>query len=160
MKVYLNVYDITKYNRYIHILGLGAYHTGIEVNNTEYAYGYNFTDETGVFRTVPGIHHSLSLCERIYMGETTKTPDEIFDIISSLSEDFLGKDYHLLLKNCNHFSDTLCKILVSRSIPNRVNRVSQVAHCLSCFLPPSIWNSVLEDDRPLKAQKPKYSDFI
>ena len=33
MEVYLNVYDITKLNRYFNIFGLAAFHSGIEVNS-------------------------------------------------------------------------------------------------------------------------------
>lgn len=28
MKVYLNVYDIMRYNKYVDCIGFGAYHTG------------------------------------------------------------------------------------------------------------------------------------
>jgi len=33
-KVFLNVYDLSAYNKHLHGFGLGAYHTGIEINGT------------------------------------------------------------------------------------------------------------------------------
>jgi len=33
-KVFLNVYDLSPYNKHLHGFGLGAYHTGIEINGT------------------------------------------------------------------------------------------------------------------------------
>jgi len=31
VKVYLNVYDLAKINYYLHPVGIGAYHTAIEI---------------------------------------------------------------------------------------------------------------------------------
>jgi deubiquitinase DESI2 len=45
------------------------------------------------------------------MGKTIFTQDEIENIIYLLGRDFKGKDYNVLDKNCNHFTDRLCKIL-------------------------------------------------
>lgn len=118
----------------------------------EYAYGYNFDDTTGVCRSIPGYHAKFVLKERLFLGETLKTKKEIEAVIEEISEEFLGKDYHLLLKNCNHFSDFLAKNLVGKGIPSRVNRISQVGHCLSCILPPSIWKSALLEEVPIKPQ--------
>ena len=36
MNVYLNIYDLSSFNKYIHIFGLGAYHSGIEIGPYEY----------------------------------------------------------------------------------------------------------------------------
>ena len=38
-QIYLNVYDLTEYNYYLHSLGVGAYHSGIQIGNSEYAFG-------------------------------------------------------------------------------------------------------------------------
>lgn len=31
MKIYINVYDISPLNYYLHGIGLGAYHTGVQI---------------------------------------------------------------------------------------------------------------------------------
>jgi hypothetical protein len=31
-KILLNVYDLTPHNKHLHTFGLGAYHTGVEIN--------------------------------------------------------------------------------------------------------------------------------
>ena len=69
MKVYINVYDIMRFNKYLDCMGVGAYHTGklnyaklkfhlgIEVNGSEYAYGGNsLIDTTGVYEILPKSH--------------------------------------------------------------------------------------------------------
>ena len=108
-----------------------------------------------MFRNLPGCHASLTLSERILIGETTKTPAEIIEIVERLSAEFLGKDYHLLLKNCNHFSESLCRVLTGKGIPDKINRISKFGHCLSCILPASIWGIALEEDTPMKKSKIK-----
>lgn len=37
-KVILNVYDLTPMNEWVHPIGLGAYHSGIEISGREYTY--------------------------------------------------------------------------------------------------------------------------
>ncbi len=58
MKVYLNVYDILlKHNRRLEHIGLGIYHTGVEINGSEYAYGGNaLLESTGVYEMTPRQH--------------------------------------------------------------------------------------------------------
>jgi hypothetical protein len=51
--VILNVYDLTDHNNWIYWCGIGIYHTGVEVNGIEYAYGGHDYDVSGVFATNP-----------------------------------------------------------------------------------------------------------
>lgn len=37
--VILNVYDLSPMNQHLYSLGLGAYHSGLEVHGTEYSFG-------------------------------------------------------------------------------------------------------------------------
>ncbi len=62
VKVYLNVYDFTDCNSCLSLIGLGAYHTGIEIeytlfllSNDEYCYCVISTDpkESGVLTIEP-----------------------------------------------------------------------------------------------------------
>jgi len=40
-KIYLNVYDLTQINYYLHSFGIGAYHTGVQIGYQEYSFGYH-----------------------------------------------------------------------------------------------------------------------
>jgi hypothetical protein len=37
--VYLNIYDISGANKFLHCLGIGVYHTTININDQEYKFG-------------------------------------------------------------------------------------------------------------------------
>lgn len=38
-KVYLNVYDLHENNDMLHPIGLGLFHSGVQVGRTEYTFG-------------------------------------------------------------------------------------------------------------------------
>ena len=40
-KIYLNVYDLTSINYYLHSFGLGAYHSGVQIDCLEYSFGHH-----------------------------------------------------------------------------------------------------------------------
>ena len=46
-----------------------------------------------------------------------------------------GNSYSLLERNCNHFSDQLCRSLVQRPAPRYINRLAGLGQRLSCILP-------------------------
>ena len=46
--VQLNIYDLVRANRWLDVLGVGAYHSGVEVNGVEY-----FFAADGVCRCAP-----------------------------------------------------------------------------------------------------------
>jgi len=51
--------------------------------------------------------------ETIVIGYTDFTDDEIRDLVKELGTQFRGDCYHVLHNNCNHFSDTLCKVYIT-----------------------------------------------
>lgn len=68
--IYLNVYDITCLNTIFGCLGLGVYHTGLEVGGIEYRFGAHKHYDTGVCTNKPkdgmGIYN---FHKSIYLGE-------------------------------------------------------------------------------------------
>lgn len=57
-EIILNVYDLTPSSSlsktFLGILGVGFYHSGIEINGVEYTYGGNFTHNgTGMYTQAP-----------------------------------------------------------------------------------------------------------
>ena len=47
--VYLNVYDLSPANDYVYSVGLGVFHSGVEVDGTE----YSFASGAGIFDMTP-----------------------------------------------------------------------------------------------------------
>lgn len=48
--------------------------------------------------------------ESIYIGYTDFNVSDVKRILSELGKDFRGDRYHLMNKNCNHFSGSLTKV--------------------------------------------------
>ena len=72
MKVHINIYDIQKTcnQKGADMFGFGIYHSGVEINRTEYAFGGNTTlRTTGVYECYPKEHAAFSYKTTIYMGE-------------------------------------------------------------------------------------------
>ena len=68
--------------------------------------------------------------ESVQVGETSMGSREVQQIVGELgSADFKGNAYHLLQRNCNHFSDALCKRLTGQPAPTWV-RGLPVSHAL------------------------------
>ena len=56
------------------------------------------------------------------MGETDKSSADVRAELSALGEHFRGNSYHLVLKNCNHFSNEFCLRLTGKPTPSWINR--------------------------------------
>eukprot|EP00339_Tiarina_fusa_P003275 CAMPEP_0117034604 /NCGR_PEP_ID=MMETSP0472-20121206/24626_1 /TAXON_ID=693140 ORGANISM="Tiarina fusus, Strain LIS" /NCGR_SAMPLE_ID=MMETSP0472 /ASSEMBLY_ACC=CAM_ASM_000603 /LENGTH=114 /DNA_ID=CAMNT_0004743823 /DNA_START=324 /DNA_END=665 /DNA_ORIENTATION=- len=57
---------------------------------------------------------------------------------------FLGTSYHVLTRNCNHFSEALCKELLAKGVPSYVNRLSWLGTFVQCLLPPEFQANVAD----------------
>lgn len=71
IEVFLNVYDLQPgFNNACLNLGLGVYHTGIEIGASEYTFGYHDGSYTGVMEVAPKTNHP-NFRESILLGKTT-----------------------------------------------------------------------------------------
>uniref|UniRef100_M8C637 Uncharacterized protein n=1 Tax=Aegilops tauschii TaxID=37682 RepID=M8C637_AEGTA len=161
--VYLNIYDISPINNYLYWFGLGIFHSAVEVHGMEFGYGAHEYATSGVFqvepKSCPGFIFRRSVC----MGTTNMSRAEVRAFLEDLAEDYHGDTYHLIVKNCNHFTADVCKRLTGKPTPGWVNRLarlglnkSQQFHYLlllgyagsvcNCVLPENIKVSAVRDE--------------
>jgi hypothetical protein len=109
-------------NDTLHILGTGAYHVGIEINDVEYAYGATSTPHvSGVFSCAPRMSPGYQYRKTIDYGvrvvtNNRRSAEPQSDMQSTLycmdgkqlmrqmSKEYMGIDYDILRKNCCTFA--------------------------------------------------------
>ncbi|KAM3208161.1 hypothetical protein ACQJBY_063072 [Aegilops geniculata] len=136
--VFLNVYDVTPANGYARWLGLGVYHSGVQVHGVEYAYGAHEGAGSGIFEVPPRRCPGYAFREAVLVGTTALTRAEVRALMADLAADFPGDAYNLVSRNCNHFCDAACRRLVARArIPRWVNRLAKIGVVFTCVIPSS-----------------------
>ncbi|KAL2929459.1 hypothetical protein RDABS01_034870 [Bienertia sinuspersici] len=149
--VVLNVYDLTPLNNYTYWFGFGIFHSGIEVHGMEYGFGAHDLPASGVFevepRSCPGFIYRCS----IPLGRTSMSQSEFRTFIEHMASEYHGDTYHLITKNCNHFTDDVTDRLTGKKIPGWVNRLARAGSVCSCLLPESLQVTTVK-------QLPEYHD--
>lgn len=134
--VFLNVYDVTPANGYARWLGLGVYHSGVQVHGVEYAYGAHDGASSGIFEVVPRRCPGYAFRESVAVGATELSRGEVRALMAELAAEFPGDAYNLVSRNCNHFCDAACRRLVARArIPRWVNRLAKIGVAFTCVIP-------------------------
>ncbi|KAK8944275.1 DeSI-like protein [Platanthera zijinensis] len=136
--LFLNVYDLTPINNYLYWFGLGIFHTGIEVHGMEYGFGAHDYATSGVFEVEPKSCPGFVFRRSVWLGATDMSRAEFRMFIEQLSGKYYGDTYHLIAKNCNHFTDDVCMRLTGKSIPGWVNRLARLGSFCNCLLPENI----------------------
>ncbi|KAF5935039.1 hypothetical protein HYC85_026168 [Camellia sinensis] len=136
--VVLNVYDLTPANQYTVWFGLGIFHSGIEVHGMEYGFGAHDFPVSGVFEVEPKSCPGFIFRCSIPLGHTSMPPYEFRTFIESVASEYHGNTYHLISKNCNHFTNDIAWRLTSKHIPGWVNRLARLGSVCSCLLPESL----------------------
>ncbi|KAF8370224.1 hypothetical protein HHK36_031729 [Tetracentron sinense] len=138
VQLYLNVYDLTPINNYIYWFGLGIFHSGIEVHGLEYGFGAHEYPTSGVFEVEPKSCPGFIYRRSVALGSTDMSRSEFRLFMEHLSGKYHGDTYHLIGKNCNHFTDDVCMLLTGNPIPGWVNRLARLGSFCNCLLPESI----------------------
>nr|XP_019711303.1 deSI-like protein At4g17486 [Elaeis guineensis] len=133
--VYLNVYDLTPFNVYAYWLGLGVYHSGVQVHGVEYAYGAHEHATTGIFEGEPRQCPGFVFRKSILIGRTDLGPRDVRALMEELATEYTGNTYNLISKNCNHFCNEACLRLTNKPIPRWVNRLARIGFLCNCVLP-------------------------
>ncbi|PRP85557.1 hypothetical protein PROFUN_06789 [Planoprotostelium fungivorum] len=142
-RVFLHVYDLTReINDKCWWMGVGIFHTGIEIDGREYWFYGHLEPYTGVIVLQPGVVQMRNMIKRrsLLLARTSKTKAETQQIIDQLTIEFIGKSYHPLHRNCNHFSQEMSLRLLDRGIPGYVNRAAFLASSVLRVIPETwIW---------------------
>ncbi|KAJ0819390.1 putative PPPDE putative peptidase domain-containing protein [Helianthus annuus] len=147
--VYLNVYDLTSINGYAYWLGLGVYHSGVQVHGVEYAFGCHEQATTGIFEGQPKQCEGFTFRKQILIGWTERNLREVRRVMEELAEDYKGTSYNLITRNCNHFCKDVCVKLTGKSIPSWINRLARIGFLCNCIIPASITSTKvgIEDNK-------------
>ncbi|KAK4804495.1 hypothetical protein SAY86_004312 [Trapa natans] len=136
--LYLNVYDLMPINNYLYWLGLGIFHSGIEAYGLEYGFGAHDYPTSGVFEVEPRSCPGFVFRRSILLGSVHMSHSEFRSFMELISGKYHGDSYHLIAKNCNHFTDDVSKRLTGKHIPGWVNRLARLGSFCNCLLPQSI----------------------
>ncbi|KZV52661.1 deSI-like protein-like [Dorcoceras hygrometricum] len=143
--VYLNIYDISPLNAYLYWAGIGVFHSGLEVHGVEYAFGALDYPTTGIFEVEPRHYPGFRFRESIYVGTTYLNPRQVKEFFKCQSRNYYGNSYHLVVKNCNHFSEDMCYQLTRNRIPKWVNRLARLGSLCNGILPRTLQSTKLFD---------------
>lgn len=136
--VILHIYDLTPLNNYVYWFGFGIFHSGIEVHGKEYGFGAHDFPVSGVFEVVPKTCPGFIYRCSIQLGRTNMSPSEFRTFIENVAAEYHGDTYHLISKNCNHFTDDILQRLTGKGVPGWVNRLARLGALCSCLLPESL----------------------
>lgn len=154
VNMYLNVYDLTPINNYLYWAGLGVFHSAIEVYGLEYAFGAHEYATSGVFAVEPRKCPGYTYRRSILLGRTDISGSEFQSFMEHISSRYHGDTYHLVSKNCNHFTDDVSMRLTGKPIPRWVNRLAHLGSFFDCILPESIQSAAVRH----LPDSPAYSD--
>ncbi|KAK9145024.1 hypothetical protein Sjap_004927 [Stephania japonica] len=128
--VNLNVYDLHPINGSIYWLGLGLYHSGIQVHGVEYEFGGHDSPSTSIFRGKPRECPGLTFRKSILIGRTDLGTHEVHKFMEDLSKSYTGTSYNLITKNCNHFCNDVNLRLIGKRITHWINRLAKIGEQL------------------------------
>jgi hypothetical protein len=126
--VVLNIYELTApeqgtssevpaaaswFQKLLTPMGFGAYHTSIDVHGYTYTFGAGGgIQKTQVFNKYIHVPPNGVFKESIVLGSCRMRRGEINECLNRLRTTFSGTSYHLLNRNCNHFTETFATAVI------------------------------------------------
>jgi hypothetical protein len=95
-------------------------------HGTEYAFGAHDQSSSGVFEVEPRNCPGFIFRDSILIGNTDMNPQQFREFVENRADYYNGDTYHLIVKNCNHFTSDLCSRLTGKEIPSWVNRLARI----------------------------------
>jgi len=140
IEVHLNIYDVTHDNK-IHQINKffansmspmkfgGLFHVGVEILDTEWAYGWTKSG-TGVTCGAPRGEQQHHFRETVRLCNTKLSKCEVEGVLRRLLIEYQGKEYHMIDRNCCRFAEDLCHRLGVGAIPAWVQRMCHICEGL------------------------------
>ena len=146
LKVTVNVYDLTedKLNTVISsVIGGGIHHSGVQIDNIEYAFGGGSSTGTGVWTQQPqripeksfggADTNNVPVCARQHdIGSVNISKKQLTQLLNQLRKEYPSSRYNLLTCNCNHFTADLCQRLGLQA-PDYLNKAAETGAAIVSF---------------------------
>ena len=91
-RVLVNVYDLNGANESLVDVGLGVFHSGIELHGVE----YSFASGGGIMSHAPRRAQGAVFREAVFLGEVRISSREVEALVSSMRPEWPGTRYHVL----------------------------------------------------------------
>ena len=143
--MYVNVYNLMppESNKKFGMVGVGIFHSGVVVFGEEWSFGGSrdiVSDASGVFAIPPkAALPSSRFHSSVYVGETSLSQEQVRWILRGMGREWTMSSYHILSRNCNHFSEDFCRKL-GCTYPSWINRAAKLSNAL---VPRSVLEYVL-----------------
>lgn len=156
-EVILNVYDITRtllmqsINKAFNSWGYGgAYHVGIEIDCSEFSYGFE-PHGSGICKETPRHNKDNKFRGAIYLGRTQLSLKERNRALKGLVSSTIwhGCEYHPLTHNCVHFVETFASLLGVGPIPLFLSKLPELGRSIVSPVS-SAWASMRRNLRAVK----------
>ena len=156
--VRLSVYSIVPQgmNVLLSAVGIGAFHTAVEVDGVEYAFGPGGVYQSPLHCPPEGMEYVTS----IEMGTVYLSPEGLRGYIQQQRRCFPAEHYDLLSCNCNHFTDTFCRQLRLPPIPPELNQLASVGRGVLSAITQHHPSSIRVDARRTPPQRSRAVELI
>jgi len=99
----------------------------------EYGYGAHEYSSSGVFEVEPRSCPGFIFRRSVLLGTTSMSRSDFRSFMEKLSRKYHGDTYHLIAKNCNHFTEEVCLQVTGKPIPGWINRMARVGKITFLF---------------------------